>query len=214
MSRKNTLRRFMVREEDGGSTGGTPANSAGGGQVAGVKPGDDPVVYPTDQKRWRDQNDEEDSFGGHRVFEVDDDTIRLAKDWKKPQHRYDRYFSEKMRASGRAEEIRRYGRSDSKKNIMLKDGRTGAMVFMRRPFPAGLGESTELLREAITVDDLSKVIQQANALASVLHVFTEHYTGSKFPKVGEIQAITDLSILRELAEEVREFIKLYKTASK
>jgi hypothetical protein len=199
------LRRF-IREDD------APANSAGAGRVAGIRPGDDPVVYPAAQKRWTDETGK--TFAGARVFETDMETVLKHRDGKHPSHRYDRRFSEPMRASGRAEEVRAYGRKNSKKNIVLKDAATGTMVYLRRPKPGGLRESTEMLQEAVTVEDLDKVIQHASALAMEMHVFNEFYAASKFPHVNEIQSITHRTILKSLGKELREFEKLYRTASK
>jgi hypothetical protein len=189
---------------------GAPANSAGAGNVAGVRPGEDPVVYPDAAKRYKDKTG--DTFAGAKVFEVDMDTLMKVGNGKHPSHRYDRYLSDRVKKSGRAEEIRQYGRKNSRQNIALKDSATGAMVFLRRP-KARISESLMLL-EAISTDDLDRVIQQVSSLDSVLSVINEHYSGSKFPKLGEIQRVTHEAILRRLKSTLAEFIKLHKEASK
>jgi hypothetical protein len=202
-----TLRRFIIED--------AAANSAGGGQVAGVKPGDDPVVYPSDQKRWRERAG--DMFAGHKVFEADMDTLMKLRDHKVPPHRYDRYFSKRMKENGRAEEIRQYGRKNSRKNVVLKDAATGAMVFLRRPkarFSEDLVPRAALLQEGVSIDDLDKVIQQASALGMVLSVFNEHYSGSKFPVANEIQRATHKAILEQLGRALKEFQKMYKVSTR
>lgn len=213
MTKEKTLRRFLIEDA---AAGVVPSNNAGEGHVAGVRPGDDPVIFPADQKRWIDETGK--TCAGAKVFETDGETISKHKDGKHPRHRYDRYFSDAEKESGRAETVRQYGRANAKKNIMLKDSRTGAMVFVRRSKPAGLREDVaklgSLLNESITPDELGRVVEQAGALGRVIHTINEFYTGSKFPHVGELYKNVHLATLKQLQTELKELIKLYKEASK
>lgn len=205
--KQKTLREMMIEDV-------AIANNVGDGEIAGAREGDDPVIDKTQQRKWVDETGK--TCAGHRVFETDSDTIRAHKDGKHPRHRYDRYFSEADKVSGRADEVRAYGRANSKKNIVLKDGRTGAMTFVRRRGALGeaLETSQQLLNEAITAENLDKVVAQAGALAQVLHVMNEFYAGSKLPSIGEIERIAHTAVLKQLEGELKEFVKMYKHIGK
>lgn len=95
-----------------------PTNSAGGGHVAGIRPGEDPPVK---------------HFAGSRVFDVDGKIMHLSRHGKVKPHRYSRYVG----ADKTGEEIRKYGRSNPKKGIILQDRKTGAMSYLRHPHRGG-----------------------------------------------------------------------------
>jgi hypothetical protein len=103
-----------------------PTNNVGGGQIAGTT--GDPPMGRKAQKKWVAQNESHEQFAGHAVFEVDSDTMHKGRLGKHPRHRYAKYVGE----DETGQKIREYGRANPKKSIILKDGKTGAMVFLRR----------------------------------------------------------------------------------
>lgn len=68
-----------------------------------------------------------DTFAGVDVFEVSTDKFMAGRFGKNRYHRYSRYVGE----DETGEAIRQHGRG-TKRDIILKDGQTGAMVFFRR----------------------------------------------------------------------------------
>lgn len=78
-------------------------------------------------------NEERETFAGAPVFEVDTDKWMRSRFGKVPQHRYSRYLGD----DAKGEEIRQYGRTQRKDNIILKDQTTGAMTWFLRRKKAG-----------------------------------------------------------------------------
>jgi hypothetical protein len=77
---------------------------------------------------------DEETFAGHKVFEVDTDKWMKSRFGKNRYHRYSRYVGE----DEGGEEIRQYGRGNKKADIILKDQATGAMTwFLRRKRQVG-----------------------------------------------------------------------------
>lgn len=97
-----------------------PTNSAGAGHVAGIRPGEDPPVK---------------HFAGSRVFDVDGKVMHLSRHGKVKPHRYSRYVGNDRTG----EAIRKYGRANPKKGIVLQDRKTGAMSYLRHPHRGGRG---------------------------------------------------------------------------
>lgn len=85
-----------------------PVNNIGSGAIAGANP--------------------DDSFMGHKVFDVDSEHMHSSRNGKHPKHRYKKYVGE----DDKGEEIREYGRKNPKKGILLRNSRSGEMVFLRR----------------------------------------------------------------------------------
>ncbi len=85
-----------------------PANSVGTGNISGAGPND--------------------TFMGHKVFDVDGEKVWKARNGKHPKHRYKKYVGEDQTG----EEIRDYGRKNPKKGILLRNSKSGEMVFLRR----------------------------------------------------------------------------------
>jgi len=74
----------------------------------------------------------DDQFAGADVFEVDTGAFMKSRFGKNRYHRYSKYVGE----DEKGETIRQHGRS-TKRDIMLKDSRTGAMIYLRRKRPIG-----------------------------------------------------------------------------
>lgn len=91
-----------------------PTNSVGAGHVAGARPGEDPPVR---------------HFAGSRVFDVDGDAMHRSRMGKIRQHRYSRYVG----SNKDGEAVRKYGRANPRKGIVLQDKSSRAMVYLRRP---------------------------------------------------------------------------------
>lgn len=68
------------------------------------------------------------SFAGNAVFNCDSDTFMRCRQGKKKYTRYAPYVGD----DDIGERIRQYGRNNPKKGIVLRDGRTGAMLYLRR----------------------------------------------------------------------------------
>lgn len=68
-----------------------------------------------------------DTFAGADVFDVTTDKFLASRFGKNRYHRYSKYVGE----DETGEAIRQHGRS-TKKDIILKDGTTGAMIYLRR----------------------------------------------------------------------------------
>lgn len=70
------------------------------------------------------------NFAGYDVFVCSPDTFHNCRLGKKKYHKYETYVgNDKL-----GEAIRRYGRDNPKKPIILRNGVTGSMLFLRSPF--------------------------------------------------------------------------------
>lgn len=69
-----------------------------------------------------------DSFAGAKVFEVDGDTLWKSRNGKPKFARWKKYVGE----DEVGDEIRLYAKNNPKKEIILKNNRTGEMMFLRR----------------------------------------------------------------------------------
>lgn len=99
-----------------------PAVSAGAGAVAGLGVG--PQGEPGMPKSVLIRRTK---FMNHEVFEVDSNTYHKARLGKAKHHRYARYVGE----DEVGQEIRKYGRENPGKPIILKHERTGALQFLK-----------------------------------------------------------------------------------
>lgn len=109
--------------EDG--EGSTPANAAGRGGVAGigVGPQGEPGVS-LKKKRW----EKSDEFAGADVFDVEmEDVMRVST--KLPHERFSKYVGTDEE---QGEVLRQHARKNWKRDIVLRDSKTGVMRFLRR----------------------------------------------------------------------------------
>lgn len=97
---------------------GAPTTSAGGGAVAGIGVG--PQGEPGRPIK-------RDKFAGHEVFEVDSDTFHKCRFGKKKYKHWLKYVGEDTLGHT----IRDYGRKNPRRPIVIKDSRTGSMMFLR-----------------------------------------------------------------------------------
>jgi len=135
-------RRYMKIKED------APVNNAGGGEVAGLGVGADgePGVdlrQPLGDLRKRRKRckevekaaceaglaeDASDTFAGGDVMDVDLERVMNAMSPKKPWERFSKYVG----VDEVGENIRVHARKNWKKNIILRDAKTGIMTYLRR----------------------------------------------------------------------------------
>lgn len=66
-------------------------------------------------------------FAGHRVFDVDTNTLMKSRFGKRPKDRYKKYLDE-----GDHDEIRDYCVKNPKESIILRDKKSGSMIFLRK----------------------------------------------------------------------------------
>lgn len=99
-----------------------PTVSAGAGAVAGLGVG--PQGEPGMPKSVMIRRTK---FMSHEVFEVDGESFHKARLGKRKHHRYSRYVGE----DEVGEEIRKYGRENPGKPIILKHEKTGALQFLK-----------------------------------------------------------------------------------
>lgn len=99
-----------------------PTVSAGAGAVAGIGIGSQ--GEPGSPKRSLIRRTK---FAGHEVFEVDNDTYHKCKLGKAKHHRYEKYVGN----DEVGEEIRKYGRGNPGKPIILKHTQTGAHQYLK-----------------------------------------------------------------------------------
>jgi hypothetical protein len=92
-------------------------NNVGGGEVAGIAPGEDP---PVKKKRKK--------FAGCDVFEVDTDTYYSCVQGKKKFEHWKRYFD---RESGVGAEIYEFAYKYPRKAIIVQNKITQEMVYLR-----------------------------------------------------------------------------------
>lgn len=80
---------------------------------------------------WKDDPEvKKDKFAGYDVFVCSPDTFHNCRLGKKKYGKYETYVGkDKM-----GEAIRRYGRENPKSPIILRNGITGSMIFLRKPF--------------------------------------------------------------------------------
>jgi hypothetical protein len=96
-----------------------PANAVGGGNIAGTT-GDPPMGKGAQAAFLR-------RFGKNHVFVVDTERINKARLGKRKYLKYEKYVG----ADEVGNAIREYGRKYPKRPIILQDGKTGAMTFLR-----------------------------------------------------------------------------------
>ena len=68
-------------------------------------------------------------FMGMRVFDVPTERYVKSKNGKRKYTRYERYVG----SDEVGEEIRQYGRQNPKSGIILRDEKSGSMIFLRKP---------------------------------------------------------------------------------
>ena len=108
------------------SEDGAPANSAGGGNIAGigVGPKGEPGVSRAAMIRRRNPV----YFAGTRVFEVDNTTFhKNGPNVKKPHVRYSKYIDE----DNYGEEVREYAHMNPHSAVLIRNETTGEMRFLR-----------------------------------------------------------------------------------
>ena len=123
--RKEEVEIYEVDEE-------APTNSAGGGNVAGLGVGaqGEPGVHPKKKKKklaWEDSRVLMNKFAGKDVFIVDSDMFHDCRMGKKKYHRYEKYVG--TQRVGNA--IREYGRKFPGRPIILQNGESGPMLYLR-----------------------------------------------------------------------------------
>jgi len=133
-----TFKQFKTQQEDIG-------NTAGGGAIAGlgVGPQGEPGI-PVDadiasssraakkpiwpmQKRKKPVPMDEDMFAGAEVFDVSGHTFSLCRLGKVRYHRWSKYVGD----DAIGQKIRAYGIANPNKSIVIRDKRSGAMMFLR-----------------------------------------------------------------------------------
>ena len=97
----------------------SPANSDGGGNIAGLR-GDPPMGKGAQAAFLR-------RFGKNDVFVVKSDVYRNARMGKKKYTKYENYVGNDEVGNA----IREYGRKYPKRPIIVQDEDTGAMTFLR-----------------------------------------------------------------------------------
>lgn len=70
-----------------------------------------------------------DKFMGMKVFDVPTERYMKSKDGKRKYTKYERYVG----SDEIGEEIRQYGRKNPKSGIILRDDKSGSMIFLRKP---------------------------------------------------------------------------------
>ena len=88
--------------------------------VGGIEMGARPVKKKVEES--------DDVFAGNAVFNCDSDTFQNCRLGKRKYLKYKTYVGE----DEVGERIRQYGRQNPSKGIILKDSRTGAMLYLRR----------------------------------------------------------------------------------
>lgn len=97
-------------------------NYSGGSQSTNIAGFDEPPVDNRKKKK--------DKFAGHKVFEVDGETFAKSVKGKPKFARYKNYMSmEDFPNVG--EEIREYAKRNPSKAIILKDNRSGRMLYLK-----------------------------------------------------------------------------------
>ncbi len=123
-----------------------PVNNAGGNNIAGV---DMPFVRNMMMRQ-------KDMLGNHKIFDVDSETFQKCLFGKPKFARYKKYMSLNDFPNV-AEEIKKYAKRNPKKKILLRDNKTGRMVFMK-----GLMESNTLLEaKEVSPDEVIKEIEKS-----------------------------------------------------
>lgn len=111
-----------------------PANSAGGGGVAGIgvgpqgePPGPKSIVALIRRLRLKKKNVTEETFAGNKVFKVKSEFYHRCRLGKKKYHRYDKYVG----SDELGDKIRQFGRENCSLPIIVQDENTGAMIYLR-----------------------------------------------------------------------------------
>lgn len=109
-----------------------PAVAAGHGAVAGlgVGPKGEPGVMLPRKKRW----EKTDTFAGADVFDVEMEDVIAVPNPKLPHERFAKYVGNDPE---QGEALRQHARKHWKRDIVLRDGKTGVMTFLRRRKPRG-----------------------------------------------------------------------------
>lgn len=116
----------------GGATGGAPANAAGYGNIAGigVGPKGEPGIPLPRKKRW----EKNDTFANADVFDVELEDVMKLPGPKLPHERFAKYVGTDPE---QGEALRQHARKNWKRDIVLRDNKTGVMTFLRRRKPNG-----------------------------------------------------------------------------
>lgn len=111
-----------------------PAMAAGHGAVAGIGVG--PKGEPGVMLPRRKHMDEAvaDTFGNADVFDVDMNLVLNVREPKKNWERYSKYVG----IDEVGEDIRAHARKNWKRDIILRDSKTGVMRFLRRRAPRNI----------------------------------------------------------------------------
>lgn len=113
-------------------------NMAGSGAIAGIgvgpqgEPGVDADLASGKGKKaiWpmqRRKDIEEDMFAGAEVFDVSPEIFQKCRLGKVKFHRWSKYVGD----DPIGQKIRAYGLENPKKSIIVRDNRSGAMMFLR-----------------------------------------------------------------------------------
>lgn len=144
-----------------------PANAVGTGNIAGTD--ENPPVRKKSQVNFVRR------FANNDVFVVDTERFNKARLGKKKYLKYETYVGN----DDVGDAIRQYGRKNPKKPIILQDGKTGAMIFLRYGRSGMFSESFSLEEEEqITQNDLKKIEDYADKLFKALGIdvqFTKHF---------------------------------------
>ena len=137
MTRVQRLLRILREAEALGGTTPTidedaPAMAAGNGAIAGlgVGPKGEPGVELPRKKRW----EKVDTFGGADVFDVEMEDVMKIPGPKLPHERFAKYVGTDVE---QGEALRQHARKYWKRDIVLRDNKTGVMTFLRRRKPNG-----------------------------------------------------------------------------
>ena len=72
--------------------------------------------------------DEPPKFMGHRIFDVSMDALMKSRHGKDPRKRYAKYLKDEECL----QDVREYCKKNPKKSVILRDGKSGQMMFLRR----------------------------------------------------------------------------------
>lgn len=144
-----------------------PVNSAGSGGVAGLD------ANPPVGKKAQAAIIRRAKFANNDVFVVDNETFKKARLGKQKYTKYERYVG--TDPVGQA--IREFGRKYPSKPIILQDGESGPMMFLRHGKRTMFKEWVSL-QEEITSSDLKTIEQYADKLFKAVGIdvaFTRHF---------------------------------------
>lgn len=140
-----------------------------------------------------------DEIMGHKVFDVDSDVLWKSRMTKHPKHRYSKYVND----DETGQQIKEYGKKNPKKGILLRNSKTGEMVFLRRKLkPINERTTTDALSDA---NDDNRLNGVKNNISHLINLDSDDFHETRMRKV--LQKHFDAHHKKSIINNKKEIIR-------